>query len=144
MQELRREETKSNVLKIDIDFQPVDEWMQQWIETRGLILAHFGIKITKILPHKSSRGTNFFIHIDKQLIDMEILFLQFLLGDDSTRCKINKWRIERGIKHWNKIFSSKIYRKTSRYIECYYCGNRILTPKALKQQTVTEESDITS
>ena len=130
---------ESSVLKIDLDFRPVDEWMAMWLETRGLILAKYGMKVLKVLPHESSRGVNFFIHVDRKLSDMEILLFQFLLGDDPTRCKINRWRIDRGVKNWNKIFSRKLYRKTSRYVECYYCGNRILIPKALKEKAIKGE-----
>lgn len=140
MSEMRREETESNILKVDLDFEPDESWLKIWVETRRLILRHYGIKIVKILPHKSSRGTNFFIHIDRELDSMERLLFQFLLGDDATRCKINKWRIERGIQNWNKLFSRKIYRKNARYIECQYCGNKIMIPKALRGR-LNEQND---
>ena len=126
------------ILKIDIDFEAPPEWIDKLLKTRLVILDFLGFYVEKVIPHKSTRGINYFIHIARRnstlmISDMEILMLQFLLGDDQTRCKINKWRIERGIKRWNKLFSRKIYRKTSRYIECYYCGNKILIPKAFKK-----------
>jgi len=114
-----------SVLKIDIDVKFDEGWFGYWIETRKIMLESLGFKVLRVFSHETKKGVNFFFHIkpdcDNELINM----LQFLLGDDHTRVKINAWRITRGIKHWNKIFDRKLWRKNQKVIECWYCGNKI-------------------
>lgn len=114
-----------SILKIDIDFKPPEEWLECWIDTRYAILEYIGYTVNRISRHETTKGQNFFIEIDNELPSTEINKLQFLLGDDHTRVKINQWRIERGIKHWNKIFDRKLFRKKAKMITCWYCGNKI-------------------
>lgn len=114
-----------SILKIDIDFKPPEEWLERWIDTRYVILEDMCYTVNRISRHETTKGQNFFIEIDKELPPTEINMLQFLLGDDHTRVKINQWRIERGIKHWNKIFDRKLFRKKAKMITCWYCGNKL-------------------
>lgn len=119
------------ILKIDIDVNTPEWWRALWIRTRLEMLRWLGCSSVRFNEIKSTRGYNYIIEIDKDLPDETINLIQFLLGDDHTRVKINSWRIERGVKRWNKIFSRKIYRKTSKVIDCWYCGNKIPIPKEI-------------
>jgi len=114
-----------SILKIDLDFKPPKDWMKEWIKTRKFLLKKLGYKPKYIEVFETERGMHIYIKIDEKLDDMEINKLQFLLGDDCTRVKINMWRIERGIPHWNKLFHEVLYRKKRKVIECWYCGNKI-------------------
>ncbi len=114
-----------DLLKIDLDIHPPEEWLNEWIDTRKVILKSVGIEPVEISKFKTSRGWHVYIKIDRNVPDKTINKLQFLLGDDTTRVKINQWRIERGIKRWNKLFSRVLYRKKVKAITCYYCGNKI-------------------
>lgn len=113
------------VLKIDIDAKFPEEWFSKWIDTRISLLKSMGYVVGHIFPHETTKGRNFFIHIKPDCDANTTNMLQFLLGDDHTRVKINAWRISRGIKHWNKIFDRKLWRRGAKTIECWYCGNRI-------------------
>ena len=93
----------------------------------------------RIRERESTRGRNFFITIRENVDDETINMLQFLLGDDHTRVKINEWRIDRGVKNWNKIFTRKIYRKRTEMIECWYCGNQIPMPKLEEEEVSKDE-----
>lgn len=114
-----------SVLKVDIDVKLDESWFIRWIDTRKSMLDSLGFKVTMVFQHETTKGRNFFFHIKPECCDEEINMLQFLLGDDHTRVKINAWRIKRGIKHWNKIYDHKLWRKNQKFIECYYCGNKI-------------------
>lgn len=113
------------VLKVDIDYKAPEEWLTYWAETRCLILSKLGYTLKRLTKHETTKGQNYFIEIEEELSPQAINMLQFLLGDDHTRVKINQWRIERGIPHWNKIFDKKLWRKGAKTIECFYCGNKI-------------------
>lgn len=113
------------VLKIDLDIKPPKEWMVIWYVTRNLILEQLGYKVVKTIQKETQRGLHIYIHLDKPVDDETANMLQFLLGDDHTRVKINQWRIERGVKRWNKLFHRVLYKKKAKVVECWYCGNKI-------------------
>lgn len=116
------------VLKVDLDFHPPEHWVQEWKVTRRQILACMDFEVEKIEAFHNTRGMHFYIKLNKEVSDREGNRLQFLLGDDSTRVKINNWRIDKGIKHWNKLFSKVLYRRKAKVLTCYYCGNKIPVP----------------
>jgi len=113
------------VLKLDIDLKPPDKWIKEWEKTRKIILNSYNIKILRMASYETEKGIHYFIEIDRDLSAEETNMMQFLLGDDHTRVKINQWRLERGIEHWNKLFDRKIWRKEQETITCWYCGNII-------------------
>jgi len=116
----------TTVLKIDVDYKAPKEWLEAWERTRKFLLEKYcKLAVLRMTKHETTKGQNYFIEIDKELTPEQINYLQFLLGDDHTRVKINAWRIERGIPHWNKIFDRKLWRKGTKIIECFYCGNKI-------------------
>jgi hypothetical protein len=116
------------LLKIDIDMQPPKEWMDAWLNTRKLIIGHLGYTWLGHDIFTTKRGIHVYIRILEKMRDAEINKLQFLCGDDPTRVKINAWRIERGVKYWNKLFHDVLYRRKPKLLECYYCGNKIPVP----------------
>lgn len=114
-----------SVLKIDLDIKPSKEWQEKWEHTREAILKSLGLTLIGIRKHESNKGWHYFLEVAEMLSDNDTNMTQLLCGDDHTRCKINAWRIERGIPHWNKIFDRKLWRKNQEFIECFYCGNKI-------------------
>lgn len=116
------------LLKIDIDFHPPKEWLSEWEGTREDILFMEGYDIEYIKLFQTKRGYHAYIKLLQDVTDEEANRLQFLLGDDQTRVKINQWRIKRGIKRWNKLFHKVLYRRKPKTLECYYCGNIIPVP----------------
>lgn len=113
------------VLKIDVDYKAPEQWLEIWEQTRKVLLIGLGFTVKRMVKHETTKGQNYFIEIEEELTPEDTNRLQFLLGDDHTRVKINQWRIERGIPHWNKIFDKKLWRKESKVVECWYCGNKI-------------------
>jgi hypothetical protein len=113
------------VLKLDMDFKPSKQWLKEWVETRYFLLEKLGYRAVEHDIFETTRGIHIYIKLDREVSDREANKLQFLLGDDYTRVKINQWRIERGIKNWNKLFHKVLYRKKAKTVTCYYCGNKI-------------------
>lgn len=112
------------LLKVDVDFHPPKEWLNEWINTRIRMLPP--IEYYKIFFGK--RGFHVYFKLYKDVSGEDANRLQFLLGDDATRVKINQWRIKRGIKHWNKLFHKVLYRRKAKVLTCFYCGNKIPVP----------------
>lgn len=131
---MRRSNRKKNgekemkLLKLDCDFHPPKEWLTEWIKTRIQLLNSLKkyIEYYKIFPNK--RGFHAYFKLRQDVTDEEANKLQFLLGDDHTRVKINQWRIKRKIKHWNKLFHKVLYRRKAKVLTCFYCGNKIPIP----------------
>ena len=113
------------LLKIDLDIHPPKDWLDQWITTRITLLQMLGHRVKAYRIFKTKRGYHIYFTLVRDVSDMEANKLQFLLGDDHTRVKINQWRIKRGIPHWNKLFHKVLYRKKAKVITCWYCGNKI-------------------
>jgi len=110
------------VLKIDVDLKLSDEELEMFIETRKAIAEKLGIAIRDIVSHESKRGYHFFFHIDADsgVTEKTLNFYQFLFGDDPTRYKINRMRIEKGIP-WDKaniLFSKVLEKHKGRCEEC--------------------------
>jgi len=108
-------------LKIDIDFKPPQSWRLEWIMTRLTLLDILGYTPIDCFEFETTRGLHYYIKIKEHLPPEEINKLQFLLGDDPTRVKINQWRIKRGIKNWNKLYHNVLYRKKDGIIKCPRC-----------------------
>lgn len=116
----------TSVLKIDIDFKAPEDWLLDWEASRKFLLESYKLTVLRVTRHETTKGQNYFIEIEEDLSPEGINRLQFLLGDDHTRVKINAWRIERGVPHWNKIFDRKLWRKEAKkVITCWYCENKI-------------------
>lgn len=116
------------MLKIDLDYKPPEEWLEDWKQSREQMLYVLGYDVEYTKTFDTKRGMHVYILL-KQNVDAETgNRLQFLCGDDHTRVKINAWRIKRGIKRWNKLFHKVLYRKKAKVLTCFYCGNKIPVP----------------
>jgi hypothetical protein len=101
---------KTSILKIDLDVKPPEEWLQEWIETRKLILFAKGLDVTKIYKHPTEKGWHFWFHLSHPISFDEAIKLQFILGDDQQRVYFSLQR--KGFtkfKHlFNILFSKKL------------------------------------
>ena len=116
------------LLKIDMDWHPPDKWMKAWLASREWMLDMLGCTAKKYRVFKTKRGMHVYFNLYNDVTAEEANYLQFMLGDDYTRVKINQWRIQRGIKRWNKLFHRVLYRRKPKTLSCYYCGNVIPVP----------------
>lgn len=116
------------MLKIDVDIKMTDGLMRKWLLTRSAILKALGYKHFVIRPFDTKRGKHFYIELDEKVKAMVANELQFLLGDDQVRVKINTRRIQRGVKKWNKLFHHILYRKRPKTLSCPICDNKIRVP----------------
>lgn len=103
------------IFKIDLDVKLDEEDYKLWKATRIAIIKELGLRFMMMLKHDSaSRGHHIFIHAesDEEISDDRLNFIQFLLGDDQIRYKINKDRIQRGTS-WDKanILFSRVLEK---------------------------------
>jgi len=116
------------MLKIDLDVRPATQLLSEWIRTRKVLLKELGYTPKSIDWFETKRGYHVYILLEVDVSDAEANILQFLLGDDHTRVKINFWRIEHKVKRWNKLFHDVLYRRKAKVLTCHYCGNRIPVP----------------
>jgi len=95
-------------LKVDLDYIPPYTTLTEWIQTRLSILGRFFLCPREIYYRKSRGGKGYHIIflIDAEMSDMQILTVQWLLGDDYKRCEYNEKRIRMGIADWNVLFES--------------------------------------
>jgi hypothetical protein len=115
------------VLKLDVDWMPDDpRWLEEWKEARRLVLERmYGLEVLRFYTERTERGFHAWIHVasPRRLGDADVNRLQFVLGDDATRCKINAEKIKAGIGDWNRLFSRVIWRRRSKYyVRCMRCG----------------------
>ncbi|MCW1312749.1 MAG: hypothetical protein OH338_04970 [Candidatus Parvarchaeota archaeon] len=103
------------VFKVDVDLVVPESWLKLWIETRKAILKELGIEPVEINIHKTERGFHAWVHgkVKKKLTPTECNFVQWVLGDDTGRVRINQRRIACGMswRTFNKLFSEVIWRK---------------------------------
>jgi len=121
-------------LKIDIDFIPPAHWLSVWKDTRKVMLEHLGYDVENIIVDKSSsgKGIHVWIRINAGVLsDADLNMLNWLMGDDQTRVKINLMRIERGEKEWNKLFSSVLWTRPVDE-KCIKCKIRKYVTETLK------------
>ena len=103
-----------NILKIDVDLR-IDRW--GWIDkykkfvAAGLKSLGYGVEKIVVRESDSKKGLHIWIHLDREVDDRTKNMLQFLCCDDRTRVRINYYRIEAGVKNWNKLFSKVLYRR---------------------------------
>ncbi len=117
------------VFKVDLDIKMKKNILETiYIPTRKIILEALGFKVNHVKYVETRRGYHFYYYCEykDEINDYWINFVQLLLGDDTTRVKINMKRIDRGVKNWNKLFSRIIYIKKRKYIKCPYCNNRFM------------------
>jgi len=108
-------------LKVDLDVKVPERLLKSWIETRQAIIHALGYSWHGYDVFATHRGYHIYIYIKEKLPDEEENNVQFLLGDDHHRFKINSWRIARGVKRWNKLFHEVIYRRKRKAIVCPSC-----------------------
>ncbi len=102
-----------NTLLIDVDWRPpFKEWIDKWVELRKEMLRRLGVEFEDIVVSYTDRGFHVWVWLKKDLPPEKVLELQFLLGDDPVRCKINYFRLKRGVfERYNLLFSKVIYRR---------------------------------
>jgi len=80
------------------------------------VLDWFAVRAVDMVTEVScsGKGLRISILLDKALPDDAVLRMQFLLGDDRTRCRLNLERFKAGISDWNVLFRRKIVVKDKR------------------------------
>ena len=97
-------------IKVDMDWRPPESWLKQWL-AYALINCFRESAVTKgWVIEKSRHGYHIRIRLQEPIEDELALRLQFLLGDDRVRCKLNYGRWRAGIEDWNKLWKCKVGR----------------------------------
>lgn len=97
------------ILKIDVDVKMAEKLLDKFIRTRIAILEALGYEFKKMNWAETRKGYHFWIEVREKLSDEEICELQFLLGDDHSRCRFNYLRLEAGcFKQFNVLFNKKL------------------------------------
>jgi len=108
------------VFKIDKDNKlPFDKFKKDWLNLVRDILEKEKLKLVDVVVKESpsKRGYHIWVHAEgkRKLKNMDFVRIQYLLGDDETRAYLAIKRIERGIRHWNKMFSKIVWKRDERY-----------------------------
>lgn len=102
-------------LKIDVDIPELKkdkELFEKFINTRLKILYHLNLTPKTVNHTETEKGYHFWFTVLEDLTDKEICDLQFLLGDDQTRCRFNYLRLEADcFKQFNVLFNHKLKNK---------------------------------
>jgi hypothetical protein len=104
--------------KVDLDVKLVEiRDIGRWEFTRDAILRSFEYIVVDVITMETDRGMHTVINYLSlwEISDKDQNFIQLLLGDDQTRFKINRQRLERGIsmKDANILFSRVLQRFTA-------------------------------
>lgn len=91
-------------LKIDCDWVPPKEYVAEYI--CRVIPSVVGDNVKRVKVLRSRRNLHFEITLNNHVDDDTVCKLQFLLGDDRNRCKMNYQRLIAGMTdgEWNKLF----------------------------------------
>jgi len=104
--------------KVDLDVKLAEKKELRWWEfTRAAMITSFGYTVVDIITMETDRGMHTVINYlaPVKISDKDQNFIQLLLGDDQTRFKINRQRLERGItmENANILFSRVLQRFTA-------------------------------
>lgn len=99
-------------LKIDVDIPELKKdktLLELFIQTRLAIIQNVELTPNHVRWTETQKGFHFWFTIQEDLTDKEICDLQFLLGDDQTRCRFNYLRLEAGcFRQFNVLFNRKL------------------------------------
>jgi hypothetical protein len=94
-----------NVLKIDKDNFPPNDWVGDYTRLVITVCKWFGLRVISIKKCESRRkGLHFYIEIFPVVSAQTANRIQWLLGDDCQRVAFNQARIESNLDRWNKLF----------------------------------------
>jgi len=104
--------------KVDLDVKLDEEKERKcWELTRTNMLSDLGYIVVDVITTETDRGMHTVINylVPFEISDKDQNLIQLLLGDDQTRFKINRQRLERGIKmeDANILFSRVLQRFTA-------------------------------
>jgi hypothetical protein len=104
-----------SIAKIDVDVRMNDDLLEKFIQTRRAIIYKLGYTYITHNITKTEKGYHIWFKIADNLTDKELCDLQFLLGDDQTRCRFNYLRLEAGcFKQFNALFNKKFKNKQNK------------------------------
>jgi len=94
-----------------------EEEKSYWNHSRRLIVEDTGGNVMDVITTDTDRGQHTVINwlTLEEWTEQQLNFIQLLLGDDQTRFKINRQRLERGItmENANILFSRVLQRFTA-------------------------------
>jgi len=101
-----------SIAKIDVDIKMDKALLEKFLHTRKAIIHTLGYTYITHNITKTEKGYHIWFKIAENLTDKELCELQFLLGDDQTRCKFNFLRLEAGcFNQFNCLFNRKFKNK---------------------------------
>jgi hypothetical protein len=97
-----------SVTKIDIDVKMDKILLENFLKTRREIIRLLGYTLLEEKIQETQKGYHFWFTLLENLNDKELCDLQFLLGDDQTRCRFNYLRLDAGcFRQFNVLFNKK-------------------------------------
>jgi hypothetical protein len=97
-----------SIAKIDIDVKMDKNLLGNFLKTRREIIRLLGYTLLEENIQETQKGYHFWFTLLENLSDKELCDLQFLLGDDQTRCRFNYLRLDAGcFRQFNVLFNKK-------------------------------------
>jgi hypothetical protein len=94
--------------KIDVDVKMSKTLLENFLKTRREIIRLLGYTLLEEKMQETQKGYHFWFTLMENLSEKELCDLQFLLGDDQTRCRFNYLRLDAGcFKQFNVLFNKK-------------------------------------
>jgi hypothetical protein len=107
-----------SIAKIDVDVKMSKTLLENFLKTRREIIRLLGYTLLEEKMQETQKGYHFWFTLLENLSDKELCELQFLLGDDQTRCKFNFLRLEAGcFNQFNCLFNKKFKNKQNNVLE---------------------------
>jgi hypothetical protein len=107
-----------SIAKIDVDVKMSKTLLENFLKTRREIIRLLGYTLLEEKMQETQKGYHFWFTLLENLSDKELCELQFLLGDDQTRCKFNFLRLEAGcFNQFNCLFNKKFKNKQNNLLE---------------------------
>ena len=98
-------------LKVDMDWRPPQSWIVAYTYAMDtLLMTYLHGNSRDWSWEETKHGFHIRIYLREPIEDVEAMMLQFLLGDDRVRCKLNYGRWKAGIEDWNKLWKCKVGR----------------------------------
>lgn len=92
--------------ELKLDYDEIDEkTLFKILEKRKFVFFHFRLRPIGGIVAKTKRGWHVYIRLKDDLDDLDVAFIQAVLGDDFKRACFNWSRVRDGMKVWNVLFT---------------------------------------
>jgi len=106
-EKIQRMERDGAMNELKLDFDEIDaETLLKILEKRKFVWFFFQLRCKGVIVMKTKRGWHVYIKLWDDLPDLDVAFIQAVLGDDFKRACYNWSRVRTKTPNWNVLFTS--------------------------------------